>query len=187
MHRHFVDRLTDTTAFRCLLLLSALGVLPILAMGALTTVIGGAAIVMERAEVDFAQAVFGLLSVGGVLGFLGYWRAHGGAQRPGRHNVTATLVCLAAGVVAALVVSAYALTGVLDGWRDPWDGRPWIAVPTLFAAANLVWALSGIAWMQRLPRRYSEKTGRKFDSLPLIPLLVALALALAAGLTTTAL
>ena len=61
MHRHFVDRLTDTTAFRCLLLLSALGVLPILAMGALTTVIGGAAIVMERAEVDFAQAVFGLL------------------------------------------------------------------------------------------------------------------------------
>ena len=149
MHRHRIDRWTDTTAFRCMLLFAGLVVLPVLAMGVLTTVIGGAVLLMERSAVDVERAVFALLSVGGGLGCIGYARAHLGARKPDRHNVTATLICLAAGVVTAVFVAGIALAGVLDGWTAPWSAEPWVAVPGLFAAANLVWVVSGIAWMQR--------------------------------------
>ena len=146
-----------------------------------------AAFVIERSTVDFAQAAFALLSAGGALGFLGYWRAHGGALRPHGHNVTATLTCLAAGIVAALVVAGYTVAGALSGWIETWSDGPWVILPALFATANLVWALSGIAWMQRLARRYAEKTGRTFDTLPVMFLFVSLALAIAAALMTTTL
>lgn len=186
MVRHAIDRWTDTTAFRCALLFAGLVVSPVLALGVLTTVAGGAFLLVEGQAVDLTAATFALLSAGGVLGFLGYVRAHFGAQNPGRHNVTATLVCLAAGVVTALVVVGFSLTGVLDAWR-PWRDGPWVAAPALFAVANLVCVVSGVAWMQRLPRRYAEKTGRAFDGLPVLLLLVAIALATAALLRTTAL
>src|SRR5688572_11578437 len=173
MHTRAIDRWADTTLFRFVLLLAGSAVLPVLLMGVVATVLGSAAFFTERSSVELAQAVFALLTAGGVLGFLGYWRAHGGALRPHGHNVTATLTCLAAGVVAALVVAGYTVAGTLEGWRDAWLGwGAWLAVPPLFAVANLVWALSGIAWMQRLSRRYAEKTGRAFDNLPVILLWV---------------
>ena len=187
MHTRAIDRWADTMWFRLVLLLAGLAVLPVLLMGVVATVFGSAAVLSGRSSVDFAQAAFALLSAGGLLGFLGYWRAHGGALRPHGHNVTATLTCLAAGVVAALVVAGYTVAGVLSGWREPWSNGPWVVMPALFAAANLVWALSGIAWMQRLSRRYAEKTDRAFDNLPVILLCVAIALATAAALTTATL
>jgi hypothetical protein len=187
MRTHAIDRWADTTLFRLVLLLAGLAVVPTLLMGVVATVIGSAAFVIERSTLDFAQAAFALLSAGGALGFLGYWRAHGGALKPHGHNVTATLTCLAAGIVAALVVAGYTVASAVSGLREPWSDGPWVILPALFAAANLVWALSGIAWMQRLARRYAEKTGRTFDTLPVMFLLVSLALAIAAALMTTTL
>jgi hypothetical protein len=184
MVRHSIDRWADTAFFRCMLLVSGLVVVPVLAAGALTTVIGIAAVMIDRSPVDLSKAVFALLSVGGALGFVGYVRAHMGVQKPHRHNVTATIVCLAAGVISALVVAIFALTGAFDAWGSPLSSRPWVAFPLLFALANLVWAASGIAWMQRLPSTYVEKTGRVFDGVPVVLLLVAITLAIAAALKT---
>jgi F0F1-type ATP synthase membrane subunit c/vacuolar-type H+-ATPase subunit K len=151
------------------------------------TVIGGAVLLVGRSGVDLVQALFGLLSVGGALGFIGYARAHSGARNPDGHNVAATLLFLTAGLVAALVVMGFALSLVLDAWRDPWRDWERIAAPTLFAIANLVWAVSGLAWMQRLCRRYAEMTGRAFDGLPATLVFVAIALATGAALMTTTL
>jgi hypothetical protein len=185
MDRRLLDRWTDTTVFRAALLLSGMAVLPVLALGAFITVIGGSGILTQR-SVQLEQALFGLVTIGGVLGFVGYARAHVAARHLVRHNVTLTLLCLAAGVAAALAVAGYAVFGSLDGLRTPWRSREWLLLAP-FAAANLVWAASGIAWMQRLPHRYAEKTGRAFDTLPVILLLVAVLLSIAAALMTTAL
>lgn len=187
MHRHAIDRCADTPLFRFVLLFAGLAVLPVLLTGLVATVIGSAAFVIDRSAVEIEQAAFALLSAGGALGFLGYWRAHGGALRPHSHNVTATLTCLAAGVVTALVVAGYTVAGALNGWKNPWSGGSWVTLAALFAAANLVWAVSGIAWMQRLSHHYAEKVGRAFDSLPVMLLWVSIALATAAALTTTTL
>lgn len=187
MDRPLLDRWTDTTVFRAVLLFSGIAVLPVLALGALVTVIGGAAILSQGSGVELEEAVFGSLSVGGALGFVGYARAHWGVKDPGDHNVTATLLCLVAGVAAALFVAGYAAFGTLDGQRSPW-GSPMLAVPSaLFSVANLAWATSGVAWMQRLPHRYAEETGRAFDSLPAMLLIVAITLTTVALLKTTTL
>ena len=71
--------------------------------------------------------------------------------------------------------------------RNPWGSPMWALPTTLFAVANLVWATSGVAWMQRLPHRYAEDTGRAFDTLPAMLLFVAIALTAAAVLRTTTL
>jgi hypothetical protein len=187
MSRHMIERWTDTTLFRFVLFLSGVLVLPVLALGVVTTVIGGALLVIEPSAVEVEQVVFGLLSAGGVLGIVGYARAHLGVRNPDRHNVTATLLCLAAGIVTALAVAGYSLFGTLDGLRGPWTSTAWVSLATLFAAANVVWAVSGIAWMQRLPRRYAERTGAAFDGVPALLLFVAVTLAAAAVTITTTL
>jgi hypothetical protein len=189
MKRSLLDRWTDTTLFRLALLFAALGVVPVLLMGVATTVIGSAVMLggPSHAGLELEQVAFALLSLGGELGFVGYLRAHWGVVRLDRHNVTATLLCLAAGVVTALAVAGYAVTGTLDGLRSPWGSPVWLVLMTLFAAANVVWAVSGIAWMERLPRRYVERTGRGFDGLPALFLFVAFALAAATALAATTL
>jgi hypothetical protein len=189
MKGSLIDRWTDTTLFRLVLLFAALAVVPVLLMGVATTVIGGAAMFFSpsAAELELEQAVFALLSLGGALGFVGYLRAHWAVKRLDRHDVTATLLFLGAGVVTALAVAGYAVTGILDGLRSPWASPVRVALTTLFAAANVVWALSGIAWMQRLARRYVERTGRAFDGLPALFLFMAVALAAAAALAATTL
>jgi hypothetical protein len=187
MHRNILDRWTGTTAFSCMLIVSAVVVLPVLAIGVLMTIIGGAEMLEDRSDVDLAQAVFALLSIGGVLGFIGYVRALMGARKPERHNVTATLFCLAAGVMTALVVAGFALTPILAASKGPWSHREWVTVPALFAVANLVWAACGVGWMQRLPRRYAERTGRAFDGLPGLLLFLSISLATTATLAVTTL
>jgi len=184
MDRPLLDRWTDTTVFRAALLFSAIAVLPVLALGAIVTVIGGAAMLEARSAVELEQMLFGLVSAAGVLGFVGYARAHWAARDPGSHNVTATVLCLGAGVAAALAVAAYTVFGTLEGLRDPWSSPMWALPTTLFTVANLVWATSGVAWMQRLPHRYAEDTGRAFDGLPVVMLFIAIALVIAATLKT---
>jgi hypothetical protein len=186
MDRSLLDRWTDTTAFRFALLLSGIAVLPILAVGALTTVIAGSVTLIQRSDVELEQALFGLVSVGGALGFIGYARAHWGRSNPARHNVTMTLLFLAAGVAAALAVAGYAVFGTLEGVAGAWGSQArWLT--SLFAAANVVWAISGIAWLLRVPYRFAERTGRMFDTLPVMLLFVAIALTAAATLMTTTL
>lgn len=192
MHRHAIDRWTDTTAFRVTLLLAGLVVVPVLAMGVLTTLIGGSITLLEHSAVDLEQALFALLSVGGALGFIGYGRARSGARRPDRHNVTATLLCLAAGVIAALGVAVPVAAWVVEIYlvpQSPWNPNPngWATLLALFSFANAVWAIAGIGWMQRLLRRYAEDTRRVFDGLPALLLFVALVLATAATTMTTTL
>ena len=187
MRRHAFDRWTDTTAFRFMLLFASLAVVPVLALGALTTVSGAGALFLSGATIELVHAAFALLSTGGVLGFVGYLRAHAGAKHPERHGVTATLVFLWVGVVTTLAVAGIALSGALSLWENPWDARPWVAAPLLFAVANLVWAASGVAWMQRLLHRYASRTGRAFDGLPVVLLSLSIALFIAAALNAATL
>ena len=186
MHRRVIDRLTDTAVFRCMLVISAIAVLPVLFMGVTTTFFG--AVVMLGGHSDWAlesaSLAIPLLSIGGALGFLGYQRAHWGLKDPSLHNMTVTLVFLAAGVLAALSVAGFVLVTAFAGWFDPWGPERWWALAALFAAANLVWAFAGIAWMQRLLDGYAEKTGRAFDGLPVVLLSTAIALVIAATLKT---
>jgi hypothetical protein len=186
MNRPLIDRWTDTTAFRLLLFVSGLLALPVLALGLVTTIgLLSVALIEQRAELDGATVVF--LSVGGALGMLGYLRAHRGAKEPSRHNVTATLLCLAIGIVTALAVASVVAAGAIESWLSPWGSNTGPALAAPFVAAHVVWAVAGVAWMQRLPRRYAERTGRVFDGLPVVLLFVAVALAAAAALTATAL
>ena len=187
MERYRLERWTDTTAFRLLLFFSGCLVLPVLGIGVLTTVIGGAIVVMDDPALDLEQVVFALLSIGGAVGFVGYLRAHRAGREPNRHNLTATLICLTVGVGTALAVAVFVAAEGVDSWLAPWGRNAWLGLAALFAAANLTWALAGVAWIQRLPGRYAAKTGRAFDSLPVVLLLVAIALAVTAFAVTTTL
>ena len=182
MHRQAIERWTDTMAFSCLLYVSGVVALPILALGVVITIIGAAELLANRFSIGLGPALFAALSIGGVLGCIGYVRAVIGSRKPERHNITATLVCLTAGVATALVVAG--LVVFLAVSEAPWSARGLIGMPALFAVANLVWAIAGVGWMQRLPIRYSERTGRAFDGMPAMLLVVAIALATAVTLTT---
>jgi len=194
MERHLLDRWTDTPWFRVLLFFSGCLVLPVLGIGVLTTVVGGAVVVMEEPALDIEQVVFALLSVGGAVGLVGYLRAHRAARAPSRHDITATLVCLAAGIGTALAVAVFVAAEGVESWRTPWGRNAWLGPTVAFVAANLVWVLAGAAWMQRLTRACAERelvggkqVGRAFDSLPVVLLLVAIALTIAAVLVTVTL
>jgi hypothetical protein len=189
MRRQLFDRWTDTRLFRVALLLAALAVAPVLALGMAVTVIGGGALLLNGEIPGLEQTAFGLLSAGGTLGMLGYLRAHAGAARPDRHNLTVTLLCLAIGIATALAVACVAvffwvLAADVNG---PWNGSASVGLPMLFVGANLLWAMSGIAWSQRLRRRYAEVVGHAFDGLPMLLLSVVLALVATNVLTTAAL
>ena len=187
MEKSLLDRWTDTTGFRLLLFFSGCLVLPMLGIGVLATVIGSAIVVMDEPALDLEQVVFGLLSIGGALGFVGYLRAHSAGREPSRHNLTATLICLALGIGTAIAVAVLVAAEAVDSWRAPWGRNAWLGLAALFVAANLVWALAGVAWIRRLPGRYAEKTGRAFDSLPVVLLFVAITLATAAVFGTVTL
>jgi hypothetical protein len=187
MTRPLIERCTDTIAFRLALALAGLAVVPVLLMGVQATLIGGAMLFGGRSALELEHAAVALLSVGGALGFVGFLRSPWGVKAPDRHNVTATLVFLAAGVLAALSVAAFVLATAAASWLEPWGSSVWLVLGALFAMANLVWALAGLASMQRLVRRYAQHTGRVFDGLPVLILFVAIALATAAALATVTL
>ncbi len=182
MEKSLLDRWTDTMAFRVALALSALGVLPVLLLGVSITIMGAVGMLVDGSyeKPGAEELAFTLLSAGGALGFVGYLRARAGYGNPLRGNVTTTLVFLTAGVLAALSVVGILVVTAVEAWFDLWGVAPLLALGAVFAAANLVWAAAGVAWMQRLMRRYAELTGRAFDGLPTLLLSVAVALATAA-------
>jgi hypothetical protein len=186
MRKALIDRWTDTAAFRALLFVSALAVLPVLGVGVIMTLIGSAALLHAPSALDVEAAVFAALALGGLLGFAGYWRAHVVAKRREPRDLTATIVCLASGVVAAFCVALFVALELVNGWlASGFDFG--LVLGGAFVGANLVWAISGVAWMQRLARGYAERAGRRFDDLPVLMLCVASALATAAALIGTTL
>ena len=186
MRKALIDRWADTTVFRVLLFVSALAVLPVLAVGVVMTLIGSAVLVSAPMTVDFARVIFAALALGGALGFVGYWRAHPVMKSHARRDLTLTLMLLAVGVVTALSVAGAVVLELVDGWLT-WGSDFGLVLGAAFAAANLVWAMSGVAWMQRLARGYAERAGRAFDGLPVLMLGVAITLATAAVLIATTL
>jgi hypothetical protein len=185
MDRHLVERWTDTTTFGVALVLAGTLALPVLALGVIVSVpmIGFA---LFEQTVEPLGAVVVVLSAGGAIGVIGWVRALRGIRRPEGHNVTATLVCLVVGTATALAVGAFAATPMVGSLRESW-GPATVTWPAgLVVAAHAVWVLAGIGWMQRLMRRHAEHTGRAFDGIPVVLLVVALTLALvAAALSVT--
>jgi hypothetical protein len=186
MERSLIDRWTDNAAFRLALFFSGLIAVPVLLLGLLGTVsLLVAAVARQRAELE--GAAFVLLSLGGALGFLGYLRAHRAARDPSGHAMTTTLLCLAIGVVTALGVAGFIAAEAIESWLSPWGSARWLAFAAPFGAANVVWALAGVAWIQRLSYLYAEETGRRFDTVPAMMFFVAVALATSAVLVMTSL
>jgi hypothetical protein len=186
MHRSLIDRWTDTTPFGVVLAMSSALVFPVLGVGLFISFWMIGAAVMER-TVELIGAVIVVLSVGGAAGIVGWLRARHQLRLPDSLSMTATLVFLSIGAATALAVSAIVVVPVSAAMMQPW-GAPMEAWPgLLFPLANIVWALHGIGWMQRLMRRYAEDTGRPFDGMPTVALVITLALAIAAALITTTL
>ena len=185
MRRQLIDRMTDTPAFRILLVLSGLMVLPVLALGLLFAPV---ALVASFLEPDASTLAFVLLSLGGAVGLVGWLRARWGARTPERHNVGLTLALLAIGIGTALavggIVTYFAITEFSKPWG--WNGPPLVAAAT-FVFAHGVWIVSGVACIERLMFSYAVRTGRVFDAIPIVLLLVALGLVLAVVLAAATL
>jgi hypothetical protein len=184
MERALIDRWTDTAAFRAALFFSAVLVLPVLALGLVTTVgmlvaAGGSA---QLSVLDGGSIA--LPSLGGALGIAGLVRAQWAARTAKRHNVTVTLICLAIGIATALGVAGVVVAELVTNALALGKWRVWASIAAAFVAAHACWVLWGIAWMQRLMRRYAERTGHAYDATPAILLGVAIALATSAAFVT---
>src|SRR5512134_2416191 len=134
MERGSIDRWTDTDAFRAALFFSGLLVLPVLALGLVVTLW---MLVVSAGNGQFSLfdgGVIALLSWGGALGIVGLVRANWGARHAERHNVTATLICLAIGIATALGVAGVVVTELLSDAFGEWHVGT--AIAALFLAAH---------------------------------------------------
>ena len=188
MRRQLIDRMADTTAFRILLVMSGLMVLPVLALGLLISPIALVGWGRWGGAPDAGDLVFILLSTGGAMGIVGWLRSRWGARTPERHNVGLTLALLAIGIATALAVGGFLTYFAITEFRSPWGMRgPPLIVAAAFVVAHGVWIVAGIAWIERLMFSYAVRTGRIFDAIPVALLLVALGLALAVVLASATL
>jgi hypothetical protein len=182
MRARFVDRWTDNGWFRGLHALTGVVVLPTLALGLVVAV----TLLFDGGYGEEA-VVFLALPIGGLIGVVGWLRAHWGAGAPCRHDLTLTLVMLGVGVLTALAVFAVPLGGfVAELTMTPRPSAVSLAVCAAVALCPFVWVLAGIGWMQRSVRLYALHTGMRFDALPALMLFVAVALAAAAALISIA-
>jgi len=176
MDKGLMERITDTGVFEVLFWLSGIVVLPVFALGALFAPF---ALPTGLSGQPFALAYFAL-TAGGAIGLTGWVRAHLAMRAPERHGISVTLFCLVVGIVTALVVAGGTVAATLADLRDGSDRAAWFrsGLSGAYAAAHVVWALGGVGRMERVARRYRERTGRAFDSIPFVFLLVAIGLAL---------
>jgi hypothetical protein len=179
MDRHLIERWTDTTAFGVAQVISGLIVLPVLAVGVVVSARMLVFALLEQTANLYGAAVV-VLASGGAAGVFGWLRARHQARNPDAHDLTATLVCLTFGTATALAVGAIAAAGttLTDTPLELWPP----AVP--FVAAQIVWVLCGIGWIQRLTRLYEEDAGRAFDGTPATLLVVTIVLATTATVLT---
>jgi len=176
MGTHMIDRLTSTLTFRVLFFLSAVLVLPVLALGLLFTSGFLLSLAWQR-ETALEVLAFASLSLGGAVGTVGWILSLIASRNPERYSLTAIFVCLTIGVVTALAVTAYSIGQMLEGLRSPWDPMLMTAPFAVFGTATTIWVLDGIGRMQVLARRYWECTGHAFDAMPVVFLMVSIGLA----------
>lgn len=166
----WLERLTSSTGFTVLLWISILLVTPVLLAGLVLLVA-----MLADAEVG-SVPLLGLVG-GGIAGLVGLFRGRARTWPISPGNVEATIVCLVAGVAAALVVlGVLAATATWPGWS--------VTFWAIAAAPHVVLIVAGIACLERLPRRYLRMTGEPFDSLPVMCLVVALGLSAGAVFAT---
>jgi len=159
-----LERLTNSTAFAVLFGTAATMLAPIVLLG--LTVLPG--IVLAEANPDIGDELGLLLPWGGLIGYVGLFRAY--RPSPSAEGYWATLACLVVGMVtaASLIVGLIAI-GICV---DPLSGGAIVVL-----SLPIIAALGRIARLRRL--RAAEQ-GRVRDSLPLIFLTVALAEAVCA-------
>jgi hypothetical protein len=171
-----VDRLTRSEVFTALFALATLVVAPVLLMGWLGTPL----LVLSSSSSD-RWVGYVMLTAAGTAGVVGWIRAHWQIGASPRGSVETTLICLALGVAAALVPIGFAAFAWIEG---EYQGST-IWATTIVGAAHAIVSIAAVGWMQRLAWHYADRTGRRIDSLPIIFLLVAVALAAAAILVAT--
>lgn len=181
MHRQSIDRLTDTVAFEVLLALLGLPALLVLLLGLLVTFAGAVWwLVSGFTALDGGAVAIAALSVGGATGLVGWLRARRACSNPAAYNLTAIVLCLLVGTLTVLAVAGGVVGVVLiESWFVDRNDALRFAWVLAFVLGNLVWALCGIGWMQRLAFRYRERTGLPFDSGAVALLFIALASATA--------
>jgi hypothetical protein len=171
-----VDRLTRSEGFTALFAVATLVVGPVLLLGWLGTPL------LLLSMSDPARSIpYFLLTAAGTAGVVGWIRAHWQIGPSPRGNVETTMICLSLGVAAALVPIGFAAFAAIP--RGHVGANVWAA--TILAAAHAIVAIAAVGWMQRLAWHYADRTGRRFDTLPVIFLLVALGLAAAAIVVAT--
>ena len=162
-----LERLTNSTAFAVLFGIAATVLAPVVLLG--LTVLPG----MVLRDTGLADKAVLLLPIGGVIGYVGLFRA----RRPSRsrRDYWATLVCLGVGIATAVMV----VCGVLFAIGGDADLRSVEAIVVLRVAGAIVVLslpiIAGLGDIARLRRLRATAEGRVLDSLPLIFLWLALA------------
>ena len=172
--KNWLDRLTSSTLFTVLFTISVLLVTPLLLVGLVV-------LVAMLASADAGSIPLLGFVGGGIAGLVGLFRGRARAWPISSGSVEATILCLVAGVAAALAVVAGLLAEVVS---SEWLESRALVFVALVAAPHGVLIVAGIASLERLPRRYLKMTGEPFDSLPVICLLVALGLTVGAVFAT---
>jgi hypothetical protein len=163
-----LERITSSTGFLVVFALSVVIVAPTLLVGVLGTIL---AITMASPRLWVLPA---MLVAGGFLGMLGWFRAHRHAHEMWHGRIEATLVLLAVGVAAAAggtAMLAYEAAADIRSWSE--SPVPWFGAAVV--AAHVVVILRALGWMRRLAREYAERTGIRFDGLPVMFLLLGIA------------
>lgn len=172
---HAIERLTHHGGFVFTLVLSAFVVAPLLLFGWLGVIVLATTVIAEG-PMEFALLA-ALVGAGtaGIVGLLAA-RMHTGTTADG--TIEATFACLALGIGAALVMAGFGATllaASLTGSGNALAGA-------VLMTAHLTFVIVGIGAAQRVKRVYFEARGRPFDTLPLVLLVAAIALALSAAL-----
>jgi hypothetical protein len=159
-----LERVTDSTAFAVLFGMASVVLAPVVLLG--LVVLPG--VILGKAGMQLSDDLGLLLPYGGLIGYVGIFRARRPSTSAADH--WATLVCLVAGVATA--------TTLIGGFIAIGAGVDWFAAGAIAVLSlPIVAALGRIARLRRL-RAAAE--GYVPDSLPLIFLTIAIGEALCA-------
>jgi hypothetical protein len=172
-----IEKLTSTTAFAILFGISVLPTGGLLLLGLVFT-----PMVVASGELQ-PSAGFLALTTGGVLGFLGLVRSRWRGGPATKGAIERTIVCLVAGIAAALVVAGAAVIGAL---AEPRWIRPMLGLGSTIAIPHVVLILAAVGAIERMKRLYAAANGEPFDGLPVTFLLIAIGLVLGVGLVASA-
>jgi hypothetical protein len=169
-----LERLTSSTVFSVLFGIAATLLAPVVLLG--LTLLPG--LVLGNANTELADKALLLLPIGGVIGYVGLFRA----RRPSTSTADygTTLVCLAIGIAtAATIVGVFVAIGIgVDVDLRGVAASAVLRAAAAIAAAVVVLSLPIVAALgdiARLRRLRAAAEGRVQDSLPLIFLGLAVA------------